>query len=170
MEVYLIFKTLGKEKYCSNHAECYAAHWIVIFKTEDGEFYYTDLSPTDEGANGGKSGGFGGSTGKGKIIKIRFGKYTFYPNQDIYHVSFGRTNKSLEEIKKFAEESPFNDQNYSIPLGKCCTDYAESCLRWLNIEGKGCSLRSVKNSSELNLKPAANLFGLLDRIFTWNWK
>jgi len=170
MEVYLIFKTLGKEKYCSNRAECFASHWIVVFKTEGGEFYYTDLLTIDEETNGGNSRGFSGSTGKGKTIRIRFGRYTFYPNQSIYHVACGRTNKSLEDIRKFAEEHTLNIQNYSIPSGKCCTDYAESCLRWLELQGNSRSLRSVENSSQLTLKPAATLFGFLDRVFSWDWE
>ncbi len=67
IEVYILYKSLGQDSYTGDRI---VSHHILLFKTSDGQFYYTDLQTED----GQSKNAF---SGRGRI-KLRFGNYTFF--------------------------------------------------------------------------------------------
>lgn len=67
IEVYILYKTLGQDSYTNNRI---VSHHVLLFKTSDGRFYYTDLQTED----GQSKNAFKGQS----RIKLRFGRYTFF--------------------------------------------------------------------------------------------
>jgi len=67
MEVYILYKTLGEDTYTYTPA---FSHHILLLKTSDGQFYYTDLQTED--------GQSKNAIRKQGRIKLRYGSYSFY--------------------------------------------------------------------------------------------
>jgi hypothetical protein len=68
IEVYLLYKSLDADVHVANRV---LSHHVLVFKTSNNEFYYTDLQTDD--------GGVGDALrGRGRI-RLRFARYTFYP-------------------------------------------------------------------------------------------
>ncbi len=67
IEVYIIYKQLGKDAYIDHFV---MSHHILLLKTSDGQFYYTDLQTED--------GQSKNAISKQGRIRLRYGEYMFY--------------------------------------------------------------------------------------------
>jgi hypothetical protein len=99
IEVYLLFKALHSNSYFPDR---HISHHILLLKLSQqyNTFYYTDLDSSN--------------FRKGRIT-IVFGPYHFYPQKTIYFQPLGISrNRTLAEIRHFAEMNSFNGQNFSM--------------------------------------------------------
>jgi hypothetical protein len=67
IEVYILYKQLGQDAYSISPV---ASHHILLLKTSDDQFYYTDLQTED--------GQSKNAIRKQGRIRLRYGKYVFY--------------------------------------------------------------------------------------------
>jgi len=67
IEVYILYKQLGQNAYSISPV---ASHHVLLLKTSDGQFYYTDLQTED--------GQSQNAISKRGRIQLRYGKYVFY--------------------------------------------------------------------------------------------
>ena len=121
IEVYLLFKALHRNAYFPDR---HISHHVLLLKLQgqDDAFYYTDLDSSN--------------FGKGRI-RIVFGPYYFYPQKTIYYQPLGISrNRSLAEIRRFAEESPLNGQSFSM-FTQNCQHYVSSCIEFMELDKSG---------------------------------
>lgn len=71
VEVYIVYKMLGRDAYFPIKA---LSHHILVFKTSNGQFYYTELDTSDGRSDTALSG-------EGRI-RVRFGRYYFVNDGD----------------------------------------------------------------------------------------
>ena len=112
MEVYLLYKKLGAEKYIRDHVY---SHHTVLFKHSNGTFYYTDLDVDS----------------KGGPCQLHFGKYTFL-DMPIFYMPRGCTRKRVNEIIEWTKQNQMAGTPYRAVLNDC-QRYASECIRFLNI-------------------------------------
>jgi hypothetical protein len=67
IEIYILYKQLGEDAYSISPV---FSHHILLLKTSDGQFYYTDLQTED--------GESEIAIKKRGQIRLRYGKYRFY--------------------------------------------------------------------------------------------
>jgi hypothetical protein len=67
IEVYILYKQLGKDAYSISPV---VSHHILLLKTSDGQFYYTDLQTED--------GQSKNAISKQGRIRLRYEEYMFY--------------------------------------------------------------------------------------------
>jgi hypothetical protein len=118
IEVYLLFKALYGKSYFPDPHIC---HHVLLLKLpqKDNAFYYTDLDSSN--------------FGKGRI-RIVFGPYYFYPEKIIYYQPVGISrNRTLAEIKQFAEGNSLNGQNFCM-FTQNCQHYVSSCIEFLGLD------------------------------------
>jgi len=155
IEVYLLFKAVHQNSYFPDPR---LTHHILLLKLrqQDNAFYYTDLDSSNFGMG---------------RIKIVFGPYYFYPQKTIYYQPLGISrNRTLAEIKQFAEENSLNGQNFSM-FTQNCQHYVSSCIEFLELdkselqsgdvywakEAKDITPRPSSTARMLSLKPLACL-------------
>ena len=142
IEVYLLFKAVHHNSYFPDPL---LTHHVLLFKLrqQDNAFYYTDLDSSN--------------FGKGRI-KIVFGPYHFYPQKSIYYQPLGVScNRTLAEIKQFAEENSLNGQSFSM-FKQNCQHYVSSCIDFLELdksELRGGDLYWAKEAQNMTLRPAS---------------
>jgi hypothetical protein len=118
IEVYLLFKALHSNSY---FPDPHISHHILLLKMrhQDNAFYYTDLDSSNFG--------FG-------RITIIFGPYHFYPRKTIYYQPLGISrNRTLTEIRQYAEMNNLNGQNFSM-FTQNCQHYVSSCIEFLELD------------------------------------
>jgi len=144
IEVYLLFKALYNNSY---FPDPHISHHVLLLKLrqQDNEFYYTDLDSSN--------------FGKGRI-KIVFGPYYFYPQKTIYYQPLGISrNRTLAEIKQFAEGSSLNGQNFSM-FTQNCQHYVSSCIKFLGLdksELKSGDVYRAKEAHDMTLRPSSTV-------------
>ena len=140
IDVYLLFKALHRDSY---FPDPHISHHILLLKLrqQDNAFYYTDLDSSNFGMG---------------RIRIVFGPYYFYPGRTIYYQPLGISrNRTLAEIRQFAEGSSLNGQNFSM-FTQNCQHYVSSCIQFLGLD-KSTTHRSdvywTKEAQDMTLIP-----------------
>ncbi len=142
IEVYLLFKALHSNSYFPDR---HISHHILLLKLSQqyNTFYYTDLDSSN--------------FRKGRIT-IVFGPYHFYPQKTIYYQPLGISrNRTLAEIRHFAEMNSFNGQNFSM-FTQNCQHYVSSCIEFLGLDKSQLQSDDVywtKNAQDITLRPSS---------------
>jgi hypothetical protein len=142
IEVYLLFKALHSNSY---FPDPHISHHILLLKMrhQDNAFYYTDLDSSNFG--------FG-------RITIIFGPYHFYPRKTIYYQPLGISrNRTLTEIRQYAEMNNLNGQNFSM-FTQNCQHYVSSCIEFLGLDKSGLQSGNVywaKEAQDMALRPSS---------------